>query len=220
MTPGGPECEGCIPTFTADAGTVFVLVVGSRAPVAGDYLIAKPIGGRWVAEGKAGPPTNCNASPFCVRSFPTTAFIGDSVGTHTLSQIAVSNTAATWRSAPFSYTDDMYTPNVSPSNDCTLTSTTGTAIYTFSLTCQSDGTFRGTLRLSKVVICCVNDATGIGLTRFSSGTPSVFTGDNVDGIFACGDTVFDFSYPTTFTTGCCTNTLVMPGGGGLLSVTF
>lgn len=54
VDPGGAECEGCIPTFTAEAGTVFVLVVGPRVPVAGDYLIAKPIGGRWVAEKTGG----------------------------------------------------------------------------------------------------------------------------------------------------------------------
>lgn len=50
VDPGGAEGEGNTPTFSADSGTVFVLVVGSRVPIAGDYLIAEPIDGRWVAE--------------------------------------------------------------------------------------------------------------------------------------------------------------------------
>lgn len=62
------EAEGQTPTHTTDgASSVPVLVLGPRVPVAGDNLVARQVGGYWVAQlGKTAAastvvPTNCTA---------------------------------------------------------------------------------------------------------------------------------------------------------------
>ena len=68
----GAEAEGGAPTLTADASTtVFAYVGGGRVPVAGDNLICRFIGNRWVAErllpggggGVAVPGCSCASLP-------------------------------------------------------------------------------------------------------------------------------------------------------------
>lgn len=52
VTVAGQECEGCTPTVTADASskTIFTVLGGGKVPVAGDNLVARVVGGRWVAD--------------------------------------------------------------------------------------------------------------------------------------------------------------------------
>jgi len=53
----GAETEGGSPAYHVDGTrTVPVLVIGSRVPVAGDFLVARAVGGRWVAESGGTPP--------------------------------------------------------------------------------------------------------------------------------------------------------------------
>jgi len=53
----GPELQGSAASPTVDASRAIpVVVVGSRAPEAGDLLVAVAVGGRWVAERRGKPP--------------------------------------------------------------------------------------------------------------------------------------------------------------------
>jgi hypothetical protein len=62
---GGAETEGTAPTLAADAGQkLYVAVLGTPVPVAGDYLIARLVGGRWVAgKGVAAPALSSSICP-------------------------------------------------------------------------------------------------------------------------------------------------------------
>jgi hypothetical protein len=46
----GTEVEGGPASAPADSSVIYVLMVGSQAPVAGDLVVAKQIHGRWVAQ--------------------------------------------------------------------------------------------------------------------------------------------------------------------------
>lgn len=68
--PGGTESEGSSTSFDVDAdASIPVLVIGPRAPVAGDRLVAHAIDGRWVARfgkqdsGGTFPSPNCPCNP-------------------------------------------------------------------------------------------------------------------------------------------------------------
>lgn len=50
VDPGGDEGEGNTGTLTLLDGVFYCCVVGTRVPVAGDYLMAYAISGRWVAD--------------------------------------------------------------------------------------------------------------------------------------------------------------------------
>jgi hypothetical protein len=51
VVPSGTEGEGGTPSFAVDtAQTLYVAIFGIRVPVAGDRLIARLVGGRWVGE--------------------------------------------------------------------------------------------------------------------------------------------------------------------------
>lgn len=59
---GGVEAEGETPSFAADAAqALYVAVLGGTAPEAGDRLLARLVGGRWLAEsgGASTPPVPC-----------------------------------------------------------------------------------------------------------------------------------------------------------------
>lgn len=114
VDPGGAECEGCTPTLAASTvETVYVLVVGSRIPVAGDYLIAKSIGGRWVAS--AGRRPTCSMTLFLTRTSNCGA-IGATVDfVETATGVTVWSTTITATSGaavfPFSVQGRAYTIN-------------------------------------------------------------------------------------------------------------
>jgi hypothetical protein len=66
VTVGGTEAEGSAGTFSVNAAaTVFFLVIGSKAPIAGDVLIARSIDGRWVAEWGSKTTTGTVTVPGC-----------------------------------------------------------------------------------------------------------------------------------------------------------
>jgi hypothetical protein len=67
VTVGGPECEACTPTITPDTTrSAIVTVLGGKVPVAGDNLIARLVGDRWVARRiKAVAATTANCT-ICV----------------------------------------------------------------------------------------------------------------------------------------------------------
>lgn len=81
--PAGTEAEGTTPTFADDSGEpMFVLVIGDRVPVAGDYLVAHAVDGRWVARSRTSHcattlrivrPTSCPARGASVDFYDQTA---------------------------------------------------------------------------------------------------------------------------------------------------
>lgn len=62
---GGTEAEGATATTTEESGvTEYVGVFGGKVPVAGDYLVASIVGGRWLAEhGGQSDRSNCTNCP-------------------------------------------------------------------------------------------------------------------------------------------------------------
>lgn len=228
VEPGGAECEGCTPTFTADSGTVFVLVIGPRVPVAGDYLMAEPIGGRWVAENPKGGSGPCNVSPFCTRSFPLTAFVGDGLGTHTLTRFTVSDSIVAWDSGPVSFSATTYAstpPDVGP--ECVVDGSTAEIRYRFALQCQGPGPNVGKLVgifSKRVQLLCCGPIGGPKVLRYTSLPAPTLPAWTANGttLYTCDSTVFDFDYFTdTPPNASCENlSIPMPGGGGILSVTF
>jgi hypothetical protein len=73
VTVGGTESEGSAGTFSVDtASTVFFLVIGSKAPIVGDVLIAHSIDGRWVAEWGKKPTTGIVLPGGCYGFCPST----------------------------------------------------------------------------------------------------------------------------------------------------
>jgi hypothetical protein len=67
VTVGGPECEACTPTFAADTTrSAIVTVFGGKVPVAGDNLIVRLVGDRWVARRIKAATTAGNCS-VCVQ---------------------------------------------------------------------------------------------------------------------------------------------------------
>jgi hypothetical protein len=103
---GGAESEGTAPTLTADASQkLYVAVLGGPVPVAGDYLIARLVGGRWVAgkgAGAAPPAPTCGSISILVNGCNSKAVAG-SVVTLTYKQVvsvAVTNGGSGYTSPP------------------------------------------------------------------------------------------------------------------------
>ena len=77
VTVTGAETEGGAVTATADSGRSLVVIVLNTVPAVGDYLVARLIGGRWVARkgggGYVGPPMvhidGCPCSESCVTLY-------------------------------------------------------------------------------------------------------------------------------------------------------
>lgn len=62
--PNGVPTEGSAPTFGADGVPELVTVLGPGVPRAGDVLLARLVGSRWVAEfGKSGGKCDCRCVP-------------------------------------------------------------------------------------------------------------------------------------------------------------
>jgi hypothetical protein len=105
LTISGSESEGTVPTLTVDTTQkLYVAVLGSKVPVAGDNLIARLIGGRWVAENGGGIPAvvSCGTIKVTVNGCNTKSMPGAVV---TLSRklvatITVTNGGTGYTSAP------------------------------------------------------------------------------------------------------------------------
>jgi hypothetical protein len=75
----GPETEGGSPTLTVDTDASVPVVVLGKAPVAGDYLTAYAVGGRWVSEELTHSNTCCCCDWWCPGTAPSVITLLDPV---------------------------------------------------------------------------------------------------------------------------------------------
>lgn len=175
---------------------------------------------------------SCSSIPFCIYDFPTTAYTGDSLGTNTMPLLFRNDGNAVWRSTTPSVFTVSQAWKFNPINGtCSADGTSVYVWYQFNLVCQGGGKFLASFAKLWHSACC--DLTDDGIPgpfahRYSSLAtipPAAFTGEIVLGLiqYPCGATTFDFNYPTERNDlGNCAlePNLAIPGGGGLLSVTF
>lgn len=136
VDPGGTESEGSTPTLTAGTANVPVLVLDQTAAV-GDYLIARQIGGRWVAEarggtGGGGGPTGGSPTCLCGLIPATLTITPDVVCGYTAGTV-------TWKATPPDCAG-VYGP-LGFYGDSTFTITTGSGTQTcrWYFDCDSRG---------------------------------------------------------------------------------
>ena len=84
VTPSGTETEGGSRTLTDGTGRIYVCVLGPAVPMAGTYLLASEVGGRWAAcypDQGGGGGGGTISTDCCVNLIPETLFATTTAGT-------------------------------------------------------------------------------------------------------------------------------------------
>lgn len=183
-----------------------------RATEAGDWRF------QWVGYRSA-----CEVSPFCVRDLPATAYVGDDLGTIEMNRTFLSDFLQTWESDILDYPVTTYEFDSGTSGPCHVTGDTGTVRYNLAATCNTVGANIGkiTVTLKKLFWgrCC---GTPPGTSQAGIGAPTIDRPlATASAVMNCGDSGVDITFPSTI--AICPpdpSTMAMPGGGGIIPVTF
>lgn len=207
-----------------DSGTSNVYEVNNVPNLGGKIVpIQWTSAGDWRTQYVGFGPPPCNASPFCLNDIPDTIYVGDDLGTNPMTRVHPTDITQGWQTAILNYPTTTYEFDSGTSGPCHVTGDTGTVRYTFSVTCLTIGPDAGKLRATLKKLfwgrCCdlppSTSQAGIG--------PPIIDRDlaTATALFECGATGVDIAFPTSI--AICppsTSAMAMPGGGGIISVTF
>lgn len=191
----GAESEGGSATLTADTSSTFAVLVTRGVPALGTNLVARSIGGRWVAEIKA-----ATASCGGVLTVTVTCVFGPFTTPIAGATVTITQGATTLTGTTNSLGQAVFSPGISGTWNVTATKTnyttyTGTVVFSCANTSKAATNAPSTGIISGRISACGGiSLPGVALeVRNSTGTTVIATGTTTSA--TSGDN-YSISFPT------------------------